>query len=325
MGLGCSFNNDNCFKETNSDHFCQVRLVHSVDRSTDTREPTRAYSSATPGCTNNTIKMRVFYLLLGSLISNVWANVEKTIFLGPPAISIPTVHPNLDDLSLIPLSPSHLSVRTRLNASFPTRGTPSGSEHWLLLDGLSPGARYEVRICWLATVSPCLSTVFSSARLTPSQQPTAFSLETFTLTDVFNEPALIGSLTTYAYAREAEIDDQEHQKLVARRAFQSPVSASATEIRASILFLRIFAAADYYTRDKWLMDNVPPVLVDVILDPYILNIFPISLLPTASYILAVAVASWLLSGYVWKLVEKLVFSSAEDGVQQDNREIRKTK
>jgi hypothetical protein len=65
---------------------------------------------------------------------------------------MPVAHPNLDDLSLIPLSPLHLSARTRLNASFPTDDAPRGSEHWLLLDGLSPAARYEVRICWLATV-----------------------------------------------------------------------------------------------------------------------------------------------------------------------------
>jgi hypothetical protein len=41
------------------------------------------------------------YLLLSLFISFSLANVEKTIFLGPPAITISTAHPNLDDLSLI--------------------------------------------------------------------------------------------------------------------------------------------------------------------------------------------------------------------------------
>jgi len=95
------------------------------------------------------------YLLPLIFISFSLANVEKTIFLGPPAISIPTAHPNLDDLSLISLSPLHLSARTYLNASFPTEDSLKGNEHWLLLDGLSPGARHEVRICWLATVCTC--------------------------------------------------------------------------------------------------------------------------------------------------------------------------
>ena len=86
-------------------------------------------------------------------LSFVFANVEKTIFLGPPAIGMPNQHPNLYDLCLIPLSPLHSTARTRLNASFPTADTPKGEVTWVLLDGLTPGARYEVRICWLATVS----------------------------------------------------------------------------------------------------------------------------------------------------------------------------
>jgi hypothetical protein len=93
------------------------------------------------------------YLLAPFLLSFVFANVEKTIFLGPPAIGVPNQHPNLDDLCLIPLSPRHSTARTRLNASFPTADAPKGEETWILLDGLTPGARYEVRICWLATVS----------------------------------------------------------------------------------------------------------------------------------------------------------------------------
>lgn len=103
----------------------------------------------------STANMYLSYFLLCLYVVRVLANVEKTVFVAPPAISIPTAHPNLDDLSLIPLSPLHLSVRTRLNASFPTDDAANGSEHWLLLDGLSPGARYEVRICWLATVCKC--------------------------------------------------------------------------------------------------------------------------------------------------------------------------
>jgi hypothetical protein len=97
--------------------------------------------------------MRSLLSLLAVLLSFVSANVEKTIFLGPPAIVVPKQHPNLDDLCLIPLSPLHSTFRTRLNASFPTADTPKGEETWILVDGLTPGARYEARICWLATVS----------------------------------------------------------------------------------------------------------------------------------------------------------------------------
>ena len=71
---------------------------------------------------------------------------------------------------------------------------------------------------------------------------------------------------------------------------------------SSLLFLRIIAAADYYTTNKTLMQHVPPVDVDIILDPFLLNILPKSLLPTALYLTIVAVIACYLSGYIWQLV-----------------------
>ncbi len=154
------------------------------------------------------------------------------------------------------------------------------------------------------------------------QQPTEFSLDTFALDEVFDSTQLIGSLSAYAYARQAEIDDRERQKLGARRAVQSPASSTSAEQRASVLFLRILAAADYYTLDQSLMDNVPPVLVDIILDRYLMNIFPRSLLPTAAYILVVAIASWFVSGYVWQLLLQLVGTSDDDEELEQDRQAK---
>jgi ABC-type methionine transport system permease subunit len=68
-----------------------------------------------------------------------------------------------------------------------------------------------------------------------------------------------------------------------------------TQSAQSVLFLRIQAAADYYTTNKALMEDVPPVLVDIILDPFILNVFPESLVPTAAYILIIAIASFFIA------------------------------
>jgi len=88
------------------------------------------------------------------------ANVEKTIFLGPEAIHIPQQHPNLDDLRLQVLTPSESALRTQLTASFPKLPELKGTESWFLLDDLRQEQRYEVRICWAATVrsiGPCCS------------------------------------------------------------------------------------------------------------------------------------------------------------------------
>jgi hypothetical protein len=43
------------------------------------------------------------------------------------------------------------------------------------------------------------------------------------------------------------------------------------------------------------MKYPPTVLVDLILDPYLFNIVPRSLVPTAGYIVVLAVVSWFMA------------------------------
>ena len=42
------------------------------------------------------------------------------------------------------------------------------------------------------------------------------------------------------------------------------------------------------------MDTVPPVWVDVILDPYLFNLVPRTLLPPIAYITVIVIISWFL-------------------------------
>lgn len=110
------------------------------------------------------LKLQIFFPAQMRIPAYFWAlsltplaalgNVEKVIFLAPPSISIPSSHSNLQDLYLDVLSTplSLLSLRRQLPASFPSPTDPRGNETWLLLEGLEVGRRYEVRICWLATV-----------------------------------------------------------------------------------------------------------------------------------------------------------------------------
>jgi hypothetical protein len=81
------------------------------------------------------------------------ANVEKTIFLGPPTVNIPHQHPTLEDLRLDVLTPENWSLRTKIPADFPTEKSRTGKISWYLLDNLTPHQRYEVRVCWPAIVS----------------------------------------------------------------------------------------------------------------------------------------------------------------------------
>lgn len=50
------------------------------------------------------------------------------------------------------------------------------------------------------------------------------------------------------------------------------------------------------------MQQPPLVDVDIILDSYVANIFPKSLLPTAAYIVILAVISFFLSGTLWRVL-----------------------
>lgn len=69
-------------------------------------------------------------------------------------------------------------------------------------------------------------------------------------------------------------------------------------------------------------------MVDVILDPFILNVFPRSLVPTAVWIIVVTVLAWYIGGWVVKTLSEIISSAAaaddeskvkENKGQEDNK------
>ncbi|KAI0882605.1 uncharacterized protein GGS22DRAFT_46866 [Annulohypoxylon maeteangense] len=209
------------------------------------------------------------------LIASVFANTEKAIFTGPPAANIPSAHPTLEDLHVDILTPINWSIRTHLESQFPNISSPNGKATWLILDELTEGQRYEVRVCWAAT------------------QPTQFKITTYELQTVFETPELISELSEYSWARQSLGGNHGSQSKP-----EENLRISNSEREASVLFLQILAAADYFTLNKTLMRHVPPVHVDIILDPFLLGVLPRSLLPTVGYITAVAVTSWFIARYI---------------------------
>ncbi|KAL4907465.1 hypothetical protein BDW74DRAFT_124733 [Aspergillus multicolor] len=202
--------------------------------------------------------MLLTYTYIAFLLSLVGANVEKTIFIAPSAVSTDSA---LGDLGLERLTPANGMLRTRLNASSPTEVEIRGTDSWYLLENLNPGQRYEVRICWLAT------------------QPTAFTLSTYTVHELLEDRSLLDTISSYSAAA-------------------IPSRQGGNSDAYSALLLRISAAADYFSLDTELMENVPPVLADIILDPFLGNVFPKSLVPTAAWIgvvscFAVIIARWI--------------------------------
>lgn len=117
--------------------------------------------------------------------------------------------------------------------------------------------------------------------------------------------SLLSSLSIFSTARLASLDTSTNTSPLNRRTTQhnlktgSPGPAPTTD---SVLFLRVRAAADYYTADKSLMQAVPPVAADVILDPFLWNVFPRSLVPTAGWI---GVVSLVALGVGWWIAGEL--------------------
>ncbi|PHH69804.1 hypothetical protein CDD80_6475 [Ophiocordyceps camponoti-rufipedis] len=215
-------------------------------------------------------------LLLLTTATIAQANVEKIIFPGPPANTpLTDPNPNLDSLS-----PQRSVLRTNLSRVFPAAEglAVRGQSSWLLLYDLVEGRRYELRVCWAAV------------------EPTSFALDVHHLDHVWHIPELNQSLTEFASSKRAVKDTivLSHQQLPERK--------------TSALLLHVRAAADYFTDDHQLMKHPPPVLVDLILDPYLYNIVPQSLVPIAGYLVLVGVVTWFLARWIASSLESVAAS-----------------
>lgn len=109
---------------------------------------------------------------------------------------------------------------------------------------------------------------------------------------VWQTPELVQSLLEYGDSRNPNSEDNEDDD--GPSIFQ--LFAEADDGRdESILLLRVRASADYFSDNAALMKDPPPVLVDIILDPYLYNIVPRSLLPTVGYVVLVGIVTWIVA------------------------------
>ena len=65
------------------------------------------------------------------------------------------------------------------------------------------------------------------------------------------------------------------------------------------------------------MQNPPPVLVDLILDPYTYNLIPRSLLPTIGYLTLVGIITWFVARWIATSLRSIA-SSAEEESKKKN-------
>ena len=148
-----------------------------------------------------------------------------------------------------------------------------------------------------------------------SQQPTAFRLDTFELPTILDSPVMMSDLSVYSLPRRAGAagDVRDWSQLLKP---ELDANAAGPSKESSALFLRILTTADYYTTNKTLMTHVPPIYVDIILDPFILNVLPRSLVPTVGYVVVVAAVSWLVARRIATGLSNVVAVSSRDKKEQ---------
>jgi hypothetical protein len=65
------------------------------------------------------------------------------------------------------------------------------------------------------------------------------------------------------------------------------------------------------------MNDVPPVVADIILDPFLFNVFPRSLVPTAVYTVVIAVIAYFVGGFLAKSLTGIV-ATALSGREEES-------
>ena len=98
-----------------------------------------------------------FVLLFATIIPTSLANTEKVIFQqAPPTEILTEVQPWLG-ANPRTLTPSDPVLRASLPVAFPKLEQPQGLASWYRLADLAVNQRYEVRVCWAATVRCTIS------------------------------------------------------------------------------------------------------------------------------------------------------------------------
>lgn len=151
------------------------------------------------------------------------------------------------------------------------------------------------------------------------KQPTSFTLSTHTLEEITSDKASLAAISRFSNARLSSLPEPQRKPAQAHTSNRKDQSDRDT----TILFLRIDAVADYFSLEESLMQAVPPVVVDIILDPFLGNVFPRSLVSTACWGLVVAVVAVGVSRWAVREIGRVVLhemrSSTSSGAKDSQK------
>ena len=97
------------------------------------------------------MKLTAYLLPLFASIQCSFANTEKVIFTAPPRDTLSELYDIVEE-AFETLTPSNPILRASLPVAFPNAVRPHGLDSWYRLEELDEDRRYEVRVCWAATV-----------------------------------------------------------------------------------------------------------------------------------------------------------------------------
>ena len=93
-------------------------------------------------------------------ISVVLANTEKIIFITPEIVTNSKLNQLTERIDIPAIYPESGRTHIKLPVDFGTSENPNGCQSWYLLRALEKGRRYEIKLCWAATVSIIAFTLF---------------------------------------------------------------------------------------------------------------------------------------------------------------------
>lgn len=131
------------------------------------------------------------------------------------------------------------------------------------------------------------------------------------MSDILADSALFSSLSRFSAANERRSSPSERNNI------------KTVNNNKSALFLRVLAMVDYFTTNATLMENVPPVTVDLILDPFLANVFPRSLVPTAAWIVVVSVVSVVVARFISGFLSDLAGTARAEEENRKRQQVRK--
>ncbi|RPA84185.1 hypothetical protein BJ508DRAFT_42203 [Ascobolus immersus RN42] len=121
----------------------------------------------------------------------------------------------------------------------------------------------------------------------------------------------------YTPKQIVSVPNHPQQNLISETDHHSNVDPTTAD-----LVLELSAVASYFSTNKTRMASADPVHVQLILDPFLFNILPQSLLPTVIYLVIVGLVAILLSGVIYNKLESIANGTETEAARKAAKKLQ---